>query len=136
MKTPLETARRWVAQAENTLEMARNLSEGGFWSGACFQAEQTAQLALKAFLYLRGRRYITIHSVHALALECGTSDSRFLPFADYGMVLDRYYLTTRYPDALPAPAVPFECFTEAEARQALGYAAEMVQLVRAEVPDR
>ena len=136
MKTPLETARRWVAQASRSLGTTRVLVDNSLWSEACFQAEQTAQLALKAFLYLQGRRHVTIHSVHALALECGAADSRFLPFAEYGMVLDRYYLTTRYPDALPAPAVPFECFTEAEARQALGYAAEMVELVRAEVPDR
>ncbi len=53
---------------------------------------------------------------------------------DYGGILDRYYPATRYPDALPDPAIPFESFNEQEAVQALGYATEMVEIVRAKVP--
>jgi HEPN domain-containing protein len=136
MKRPLETAKRWLAQAEHSLGMMRSLLEGGFWAGACFQAEQTAQLALKAFLYWRGRRFINIHSIRALALECGKEDAQFLVFESYGIVLDRYYLATRYPDVLPDPAIPFESFTQQEARQALGYATEIVELVRAQIPSQ
>ncbi len=134
VKEALETARRWLAQAEHNLTMARVLLESDFWGGACFHAEQTAQLALKAFLYARGRRNITIHSVLELARQCAGEDGDFSPLVEYGGALDRYYLSTRYPDALPAPAVPFESFTDREARQALGYATEMVELVRAKVP--
>lgn len=129
MKTPRETARRWLAQAENELNITRVLSESGFWSGACFHAEQTAQLALKAFLYLRGRRFVNIHSIRSLVLECSKEVSDFLVFEDYGSLLDRYYLATRYPDVLPEPAIPFESFTEQEAHQALAYASEIVETV-------
>jgi HEPN domain-containing protein len=108
MKNPKETSRRWLAQAEYNLSMARSLLESGFWSGACFQSEQTAQLALRAFLYSKARRYILIHSIRELIQECGKEDAAFLALADYGGILDRYYLSTRYPDALPAPAIPFE----------------------------
>ena len=135
MKTPKETARRWLAQAENELSITRSLSESGFWSGACFHAEQTAQLALKAFLYWRGRRFVNIHSIRALALECGKEDADFLIFQDYGSSLDRYYLATRYPDVLPEPAIPFESFTEQDARQALAFAEEIVSLARARILD-
>jgi HEPN domain-containing protein/predicted nucleotidyltransferase len=134
VKKPLETARRWLAQAEHSLGMTRLLLQGGFWAGACFHAEQTAQLALKAFLYGVGRRFINIHSVRELAAQCSKDDSEFSPFVDYGTFLDRYYLATRYPDALPDPAVPFESFTEQEAQQALAFATEMVELVRGKVP--
>lgn len=134
MKTPLETARRWLAQAEHSLFATRSLLESGFWAEACFHAEQTAQLALKAFLYSVGRRFINIHSVRELAVQCSNEDSEFSPFVDHGRFLDRYYLATRYPDVLPAPAVPFESFTAKEARQALAFATEMVELVRAKVP--
>jgi HEPN domain-containing protein len=106
MKNPGETARRWLAQAEHSLSMARSLSEGRFWSGACFHAEQTAQLALKAFLYRQGRRFVNIHSIRSLALECGQEDPEFLIFEDHGRSLDQYHLATRYPDVLPAPAIP------------------------------
>ena len=134
MKKPLETARRWLAQAEHVLEMTETLLEHGFWSDTCFHSEQTAQLALKAFLYSQGRRFINIYSVRELAFNCENMDPEFSVFADYGMFLDRYYLATRYPDALPEPAIPFESFSEQEAVQALGYATEMVEMVRAKVP--
>jgi len=133
VKRPLETARRWLAQAEHNLRTAQVMLENNLWAMACFHAEQTAQLALKAFLYGRGRRHITIHSVRELAQQCASEDSDFSLFVGYGTFLDRYYLATRYPDVLPEPAVPFESFTEQEARQALGYAAEMVELVRGKV---
>jgi HEPN domain-containing protein len=134
MKKPLETARRWLAQAEHSLSLTRSLAEGGFWAGACFHAEQTAQLGLKAFLYWRGRRFVNIHSVRSLALECGKEDAEFLSFEDYGTVLDRYYLATRYPDVLPEPAIPFQSFTRRDAREALDYATEIVALVRSKIP--
>jgi HEPN domain-containing protein len=134
MKNPKETSRRWLAQAEHSLSTTRILLENGLWSDACFHSEQTAQLALKAFLYWRGRRFVNIHSIRALALECGKEDAQFQAFESYGIVLDRYYLATRYPDVLPDPAVPFESFTQQEAQQALGYATEIVELVRAQIP--
>ncbi len=134
MKKPLETARRWLAQAEHNLGMARILLQSGYWAGACFQAEQTAQLALKAYLYSRGRRYVNIHSVRELASQSSTEEAAFSPFVEYGMVLDRYYLATRYPDVLPDPALPFESFTEQESRQAVGYAMEIVESIRARIP--
>lgn len=134
MKRPLETARRWLAQAEHSLRMGRTLFDNGFWSGGCFQAEQTAQLALKAFLYSKGRRFVYIHSIRELVLECGKEDQEFLKFLTHGMTLDQYYIATRYPDALPEPAVPFEVFTEQQASQALAFATEMVELAKSKIP--
>lgn len=133
MKNPKETAHRWLSQAEHSLGMTRSLLESGFWAGVCFHAEQTAQLALKAYLFGQGRRFVTIQSIHTLALECGKENSEFLKLADYGMILDRYYLATRYPDALPTPAIPYQSFNEQDAHQALNYATEIVELARARI---
>ena len=68
MNNPRGNARRWLPRAENNLSMAGVLLEGGSWSGDCFRAEQTDQLALKTYLFGLGRRYILIHSVRELAL--------------------------------------------------------------------
>ena len=134
MKTPLETSKRWLAQAEHSLIATKALFDGGFWAEACFHSEQTAQLALKARLFFQGRRFVNIHSVRTLILECGKEDAEFSPLENYGSFLDRYYLTTRYPDALPAPAIPFQSFTEGEAEQAMEYSSEIVGLVRNRIP--
>jgi len=40
--------------------------------------------------------------------------------------LDRYYIPTRYPDALARPAVPYKTYTEKDAREALNFARKMV----------
>ena len=131
VRNPEERGRRWLAQAEHNLSMARTLLENGFWAGACFQSEQAAELALKAFLYSRGYRYVTTHSVRELIQSSVREDTEFRRFQGYGEFLDSFYLPTRYPDALDGPGVPFEAFNEPEALQALGYAAEVVDTVRA-----
>ena len=135
MRTHEETARRWLAQAENELKITRSLADSGFWSGACFHAEQTAQLALKSFLYLKGSRFVNIRSIRALVQECGKEAPQFLASENAGLILDRYYLATRYPDVLPEPAVPFEAFSQQEARQALDFAEEIFSLARQRTED-
>ena len=133
MKRPLETARRWLIEAQHNVGVARVVLENGLWSKVCFESEQSAQLALKAFLYSVGRRSVYIHSVRELALECAGEDAEFEEFMPHGMTLDKYYLSTRYPDTLPEPAIPFESFSEQEAIEALGLAAEIVEAVSAKV---
>ena len=130
MKSSREQLRRWLAQAEHQLEVTGALLEREFWSDVCFMAEQTAQMALKAFLYGAGRRFITIHSIQELARQCVEVDSGFSDSVEWGKVLDRYYIPTRYPDALAPPAVPFESFTAADGTLAHRYATDIVQLVR------
>ena len=130
---PVETARRWYIQAERNLAMARTLLDAEFWSGVCFQAEQTAQMGLKAFLYLRGYRPIMTHAVTELARQCVEEDTEFQAFVDQSSEIGEYYISTRYPDAVTPPAVPFEMFTEQEAREALKYASGIVDIVRAKI---
>jgi len=130
---PLETARRWLAQAERNLAMARALLDAGFWSGVCFQAEQTAQMGLKAFLYLKGYRPILTHAVTELARQCVEEDTEFQVFPDQSGEIGEYYISTRYPDAVTPPAVPFEMFTEEEAQVALKYANGIVDIARAKI---
>ena len=130
MKNPGEQRRRWLEQAEHQLEVTDALLEGGFWSDVCFMAEQTAQLALKAFLFGEGRRFLPIHSIYELASECARIDRAFEGAKEWGRTLDRYYITTRYPDALAPPAVPFRSFTTIEANLAHSHARDIVALVK------
>jgi HEPN domain-containing protein len=133
MKNPPEAARRWMEQAEHNLEVTNLHIRNGFWSDACFMAEQTAQVALKAYLYAQGERFIPIHSVHELALECEKRDPAFSPAVEWGKVLDKYYIPARYPDALAPPAIPYKSFTESEGHQALSHAEGIVSLVKARI---
>lgn len=134
MKNPAEAARRWFEQAVHNLEVTRVHVEKGFWSDACFMAEQTAQTALKAFLYGQGQRYIPVRSMAELATRAASIDVAFAPVVEWGNVLDKYEIPARYPDALAPPAVPYKSFTEEEARRALGYAEQIIALVQPRLP--
>ncbi len=63
MKLNKEDALRWLEQAEHNLEVAEHNLKAKFYSDACFMAEQTAQVGLKAFIIYHKRRLIWEHSI-------------------------------------------------------------------------
>jgi len=126
MKLNREDALRWLEQAEHNLKVAEHNFKASFYSDACFMAEQTAQAALKAFIVYHKKRLIWEHSIQELARISAQYDENFEEFIEYGKILDRYYIPTRYPDALARPAVPYKTYTEKDAREALNFARKMV----------
>lgn len=128
--SPKEEAKRWLAQAEHVVGVAKTLLPEACYAESCFHAEQAAQLALKAFLYGRGERFIHLHSVKELIERCATYDSAFQPLADAGKVLDQYYIPTRYPDALGFPGIPCETYTERQAQEAVELVTRIFEVVR------
>ncbi len=62
--------------------------------------------------------------------ECAAHDPSFSPPAEPGALLDRYTLTTRYPDALPFPAVPYEAFSASDSAQAPSAAERILAAAR------
>ena len=119
MKQPRQNALRWIRDAENTLRHAELNCQWEAYNVACFLAEQVAQKALKAVLYLDGARFISTHSVSELIREASQKRPGLLPLRAQAVILDQYYLTTRYPDAVAAPAIPSEIFTKDQAEDAL-----------------
>lgn len=118
-----------MQQAQHDLQVATHDFDGGFYSDACFMGEQAAQKALKAFLILQtGRSLFGEHSIQTLARRALAYDEAFGAVVGYGRILDRYYVPTRYPDALAPPAVPFETYTQADAESALELAGQIVAL--------
>lgn len=130
MKLHKEEALIWFSQAEHNLEVARHNLEAGFFSDACFMAEQAAQVSLKAFIIANKRRRIWEHSIQELASLSSQYDSDFTGLVEVGKILDRYYIPTRYPDALASPAVPYKTYTEKDAMEAVGLAEKVLVLVR------
>ena len=128
MKNPKANALRWLRQAEHDLAVAAKLLQGGDYSDAAFHAEQSAQKALKSVLISRGKRYVTIHSVGELAKQAAAMEAAFVSIVDEAKRLDRHYLASRYPDALPEPAIPAESYVLGEAEEALRTARTIFQM--------
>ena len=134
MKHPREDAKRWMEQAEYDLRVAESNLNDKFYADVCFKSEQSAQKALKAYLYLKGARFVDEHAIEALTRRCMKYDGEFKRVLRCAR-LDQYYLSTRYPDAIPYPGVPYKSYSEGEARQAIGDAEEILQLVRNKIVD-
>jgi HEPN domain-containing protein len=130
MKKAVEESRRWFRQAEHDLRTAEQLLTQHNFSYTCFLAEQAAQKALKAFLLSRGERYLWEHSIQKLAQKAAFYNKQIGNLQDEGARLDKFYLPTRYPDALPYPAIPCESFTQTEAQEALDIARRILGLVK------
>lgn len=112
----------WLKQAKNDFLFAKAALQAGFFAQTCFICQQCSEKALKAILYHRGASAVITHSLMKLC-EVLSVNHKLLAASK---VLDRYYLTARYPDALPDGA-PFETFSKNEAEEAVRFAQLFIQ---------
>ncbi|MEF8824268.1 MAG: HEPN domain-containing protein [Desulfohalobiaceae bacterium] len=125
---PEEEGRRWLAQAENDWNAARHLRAGGFLALSCFHAQQSAEKAVKAYLYAQGAEEVWGHAVSQLLEDAATFDQSLEEFFKMGAVLDKLYIPTRYPNGLPG-GLPSEAYTEDEAESALDRARQILDAI-------
>jgi len=64
---------------------------------------------------------------------CSRYEEDFDNFVEGGMILDRYYIPTRYPGALARPAVPYRSYLSKDAQEAINIAAKIVERVKREI---
>jgi HEPN domain-containing protein len=132
-REPRSEADRWMGQAENDLAFAELAAREGFFAQACFNSQQAADKALKAFLYARGAEQVLGHSVADLAAECAKLDAAFTPLRPRVAPLDQFYVPTRYPNSLPG-GIPAEAFARADALRALEMTREVIAAVKRRLP--
>jgi len=112
-------AQRWLKQALHDRDAARLNRDHGFHEHACFIAQQSAEKALKAFLYARGQGPVLGHSTLLLAQEAAALEGAFAKIESACRRLDQLYIPTRYPNGLP-DAVPHDFYDRSLSDQALG----------------
>ena len=121
----------WFAQSKRDLEQARSSQAEGRHEWACFAAQQAAEKAVKAMHLFLGQEAWG-HVISRLLTE--------LPFAvpqdliRKGMVLDNFYLPTRYANGHPEGA-PFQHYGNIQSDEAIRYAGEIVEFVRAQMAE-
>lgn len=123
-------ALRWLRQAEKDLESARDSSNSGHYEWACFQAQQAAEKALKAFLLSKGFRAILSHSIRELLQDCSKYAAGLELFISKGKVLDSYYIPTRYPNGLVGSQIPAEYYSAEDAETCINYAESILSEVK------
>ena len=125
---PKQEADRWLRQAENDLAAGETLRDNGFAAHACFQAQQAAEKALKALHYLGGERRVLGHSAVELLAGLVEKYPELRSMNEAASRLDLYYITARYPNALPGSA-PFEVFRREQAEEAVTLAEGIIKAV-------
>jgi HEPN domain-containing protein len=121
-------SRDWFAQAEKDLEHAKAARDDGTHEWACFAAQQSAEKAVKA-LHLKIGQEAWSHVIGRLLAELPPSVGA-AHLVEQGKVLDNFYVATRYANGHPEGA-PFEHYGPLQSEQAIRYAREILEFVRA-----
>lgn len=126
---PEQEGQRWLAQARQDLEAAAVLLKSGHRNLTCFHAQQAAEKGVKAFLYAQGLDEVWGHSVAVLLRDAATYQESLTALRPIGAALDKFYITTRYPNGLP-DGLPADAYTESEAIDAIDKASSILDAVQ------
>ncbi len=123
-------AERWLLTAEEDFKAAELLFEGAMYAQACFYAQQAGEKALKALWYMVDADPWG-HSVQRLILDFPQRSD--LPDADawieWGALLDKFYIPTRYPNGLP-DLTPGQAYRKEDAKRGIDAALNLLDACR------
>lgn len=122
----------WLRQARKDLLWAKDTAQAGHFAQSCFVSQQVAEKALKAIAYFRGYDLIKSHSLVNIIKDLSINSQ----LAEYARVLDLYYLSSRYPDALPDNTVPSDFFTKDQAESAIKMAEAFLEKANHELSSK
>jgi len=126
---PKKEAVRWLTQAEEELKDAELLVKAKRFYLSLYLCQQSAEKALKAYLYLKEEELIFTHSVSVLLRMAVTIDREFETIKT-AKRLDDYYIPTRYPNGLPGGIPAHYYDDEEEAKRARELCIKVVRLVQ------
>jgi len=122
-------AARWQKQAAYDLADAEFVAGAGRHALACFLCHQVAEKSVVAYLLGRGAEQVWGHALADLCEDAMALDPSFDFIKSVAVLLDKFYLATRYPSGLPG-GVPAEAFDAHDSSRALEIARDVYDFVR------
>lgn len=119
---------RWQAQAQADLRDAEMAAHAGSHALACFLCQQSAEKAVSGYLFARGAERVWGHALADLCEDAVALDPSFDMIKTVAMLLDKHYLTSRYPSALPG-GIPAQAYDAEDSRRALEIARDVRDFV-------
>lgn len=117
-------AKEWFKKAEDDYKSAKVvLEEGGYYGTTCFLSQQIAEKYLKGYLIFAGQKFEKIHDLVRLLHECKKLNQNFSELDQICIVLNNYYIETRYPLDPPID------YSKKTAKIALEYALEVKKII-------
>jgi HEPN domain-containing protein len=133
-KDPKGEAMRWLTQAEEEFKDATSLMKAGRYYLSLYLSQQSAEKALKAFIYLNEEEPIFSHSVAVLLKLAASLDPDF-KLLKGAKRLDDYYIPTRYPNGLPGEIPSHYYDDQEEAQEALAWSEGIIKLVNKKIKE-
>jgi HEPN domain-containing protein len=115
----------WLAFAREDLRMAELALAETIYNQTCFHAQQCAEKSIKGLLLVQGKTPPRTHQLTDLLMLLKPN-----PLEEVSLelrLMDRFYIPTRYPDALPG-ALPDGLPNLHDAQEALAVAQTVLQL--------
>ncbi len=113
----LKEAKRWLFTAKEDIEAAKILTDAKKYAHSCFLYQQAAEKAIKSIYYYYEENPWG-HSIVKLIEDLRFIDleiyNHLKNFKEDAMILDRFYIPTRYPNGLP-DLTPGEAFGKNDA---------------------
>lgn len=119
----------WLKYADDDLRAAAELIKAGLYNLACFHAHQAAEKYLKAFLVRHKVNPPRIHKLPTLISLCRQIAGEFEELQQNALMLDMYYIPTRYPNA-PVGSLPEGLPNEADAQRAFDIAKQIQDFIK------
>jgi HEPN domain-containing protein len=120
----------WLAFAREDLRMAELAIADGLYNQVCFHAQQCAEKTVKALLLYQGQAPPRTHRLGDLVNLI--NPNLLAAIALEVQLLDRFYIPTRYPDALPG-SLPEGLPEASDAQEALAVARQVFEMVTQEL---
>jgi len=126
-----QEALRWLKTAEDDLDAAIVLKNNSKFPQACFHAQQAGEKAMKAIWYSVDEDPWG-HSIKKLIEDLQHADLKLYEHFENlkrpAMLLDRFYIPTRYPNGLP-DMTPAEAYVEEDSASCIENAKMLIERV-------
>lgn len=126
-------SKQWLDVATEDLTVARLVFEEEHLAHACFLSQQSIEKSLKAYLIAQANTYPRTHNLVILLNQCEAIEPAFAQFRADCIVVDQYYVPTRYPDGIPG-GLPTGLPTSQQAQRAITAAEKILGFIAAQLP--
>ena len=121
----------WLKQAERDLKAAENSAVGGYHEWAAFEAQQSAEKAVKALVEsLHGAS--RGHSITSILRQLESSVEVPEAILEAARELDKVYVTARYPNGFAAGS-PGDYFSEKTSIHLIQHARSIAEFCRSKI---
>lgn len=125
----MSLSNKWFVFADEDWLVAKRALEDKIFNQVCFHCQQGVEKLLKGFLLESKVKIPKTHSLAELLNNCLNLKKDLKILEENCIKLDRYYIVTRYPDALPG-TLPEGMPNQRDAENALEILNRVNQFIR------